>query len=295
MTATSEPVTNPSHNMPSSSQNRFPAWQVRRSPPVYTRDAHDVYNPANNRPNDPRHEAMEDRQDQAPSMPPQYPGYRHFHWKKNQTKNKLDQANKVADLISNRNFEGLIARPLDSTTTTYSLLLGGATFLALTGLASATGIRGPLGNFLGRRIAHLTLTAAAGAAAGTVGLRYQVQHQTLNDLKILGTYMAPDEPSPSADALCQHPIVVQALMHRKTEQEEQRQFQQHLQRAGYHHDHSHRHGQRRWEDSGDFSFRTRGTKHQILTELDHVLDHFEVRRELLSKTSKSRQEPANVQ
>ncbi|KAL3903071.1 MAG: hypothetical protein SGARI_005544, partial [Bacillariaceae sp.] len=249
-------------------------------------------------PNDPLAETMEDRHYSHPSQQ-YYSGHHHCRWSSGYNREKdrkLAQANKMAELISNRNFEGQIAHPFGRSETTYSLLLGGATFLALTGLASATGLRPRLAGLLGsQRMARLTLTAAAGMAAGSVGFRYQVQHQTLNDLKVMGTYMTPTEPSASADALCQHPMVVQALMDREKEQQvreqQSRQYQQYLQEQRY----DGRYGPRfRWEDNRVFSHGSGGTKRRILTELDHVLDHFEERRALLLQSKAGEPSVAQV-
>lgn len=131
---------------------------------------------------------------------------------------QLERAHTVADIISKRDFgteTNIVHRNNHSgifpSGFGYGLLLGTATFVAI----SAPGMmlaRAGLARYVGGgRIAHHAVKTVAFMAGGVVGSKYVQRYQTLEELKILGTHLSPMEPSSSADALCQHPLITQAI------------------------------------------------------------------------------------
>jgi len=205
-----------------------------------------------------------------------------------QRQEQLDQAHKVADVIGKRNFENRI-----STTGThngilpygagYGFLIGGAALVAVS--IPAMMLSRPLSHLVGRHAARVSMRIVSVVAAGTVATRYVSRYQTLEDLKVIGTYLSPTEASPSADAISQHPIIQEAIKKRHQQQQQQVQHDggslphQSIMLDSWKSSKSANHNHW-WRPS---------MEHQILTEYENVLVHCEERSLVLAASHEKSQ------
>jgi hypothetical protein len=206
-----------------------------------------------------------------------------------QRKQQLEQAHTVADVIGKRNFENRIATSGSSTSIFpagigYGLMVGGATFVAVS-IPAMWFARGPLSRVMSRNAARFSMKLVSAVAAGTVGTRYVSRYQTLEDLKVMGTYLSPTEVSPSADAISQHPIVLSAIQDRQQRIESADTALGGLPQPmldSWKREHSNQW----WRPSMD---------HQILTEYENVLAHCEERNLVLGAQKKLQDAAAPAQ
>lgn len=201
----------------------------------------------------------------------------HFYNAYHDDRQRLRDARELADVIGKRNFEGKImpsASPLG-----YSLLLGGATFFALS--FPAMMIARPISRAVGRRAAYGGLKLLTTLTAGSMAVKYYQRKQTLEDLKVMGTYLSPNENSPSADALSCHPLVDRAIYL-------EAQKQKALSPYGadpYHSVYSH----------GGVWFPNSSMNRQILDEYKNVLAHCEERRSMMGLSNPAIEQAAVVE
>jgi hypothetical protein len=204
-----------------------------------------------------------------------------FHDLHQGKRDQLQQAHRVAEVIAKRDFsseklflEDHRLNGLFPSGFGYGLFLGGVTYAAIT-VPSMMLARGLLGLSRGNpgagpiRAGRFAVRALALVAAGTVGTRYVQRHQTLEGLKVLGTHLSPNELSASADALCRHPLITQAM-------EDHRKHSQWRQYAQWYNHH--------WQ-STSWSWWLNDA--QILVEFQHVLENCEKRRALLDTKERS--------
>mmetsp|Transcript_19743 Transcript_19743/g.47681 ORF Transcript_19743/g.47681 Transcript_19743/m.47681 type:complete len:457 (-) Transcript_19743:127-1497(-) len=172
-------------------------------------------------------------QDSLPVDP--YHCYDNYHHHRGQNQKVLETAQNVADLISCRRFDD---SSLDDTKTSQqqqsmlysqSMILGGVTFLGVVGVASFTGLAGTLASRIGFRTSRLLLSGVAATTSYHFSNKFFDERSTLANLQIIGTHLSPTEPSKSADALCSHPVMLQALLNeqRRKDQQQQQEIQHH--------------------------------------------------------------------
>jgi hypothetical protein len=129
----------------------------------------------------------------------------------------LKEARRVAEIIRQRN---LLTREDDvATGMGYGILLGGMTVLAvsLPLVAVSRVVPSSVTTTIGHRAVHIGTRSIALAAGIHVGHRYVRNERTKHHLKVMGTYLTPNEPCVDADIICQHPAIVQAIERQKKE------------------------------------------------------------------------------
>ena len=162
--------------------------------------------------------------------------YNHHHYRRH-NQEILKTARNVAELISCRRFDD---SSLDDTKASHhqqsmlysqSMILGGVTFLGVVGVASFTGLAGTLATRIGFRTSRLLLSGVAATTAYHFSNKYFDERSTLANLQIIGTHLSPTEPSKSADALCSHPVVLQALLNEQRRKDQQQKQEIHHHRS----------------------------------------------------------------